>query len=216
MRQRFFKSILVMILPLVIALSGCAFDQLHTTTQVATINLDPQVLKETGIAFITPTSITGQEEDKQALALAFTEALRAARPNLRIVSLAETLSAVNHDGSANEYRKMFEDYPLSGIFNRDMLQKVSRITGARYLAHLKLSGFRQESKDRLGLLGLRIMQTKTTYLRVFLQIWDGQNGSVAWEGSQEITSSEETFKEDVISFKMAVEQSAGGIISNLP
>lgn len=201
-----------------LSLSGCATDQLHSTTQALAINLEPQVLKATGIAFITPTSVAGQEEDKQALALTFTEALKLARPNLHIVPLPATLSAVNRSGLSSEYRQMFEDYRLSGIFNRDTLQKVSRVTGVRYLAHLKLSGFRQESKSRWGALGLRVLETKTAYLRVYLQIWDGENGSVAWESAQELTSSRESLKEDVISFKTAVEQSesANEIIASLP
>ncbi|MFI4939350.1 MAG: hypothetical protein ACHP7O_03235 [Burkholderiales bacterium] len=212
------KNAVVRMLGLALAmlLSACATDQVHPTTQILNISLEPRILKETGIAFITPTSVTGQEEDKQALALAFTEALKKARPNLHIVSLPETLSAVNRAGLASEYRKMFEDYRMTGIFSRDTLQKVYRITGARYLAHLKLSGFRQESRDRLGFIGLRLMETKTTYMRVYLQIWDGENGSIAWEGAQELTSSQDSVTEDFISFKVAVEQSANGIIPNLP
>ena len=197
-------------------LSGCATSQLHSTTQALTINLEPQVLKEIGVAFITPTSVTGQEEDKQALALAFTETLKLARPNLHIVPLPATLSAVNRAGLASEYRQMFEDYRLSGIFSRDTLQKVSRVTGVRYLAHLKLSGFRQESKSRLGVLGIRVLETKSASVRLYLQIWDGENGSVVWEGAQELTSSRESFREDAISFKTAVEQSASEIIASLP
>jgi hypothetical protein len=212
------KNSVVRMLNLVVVMlvSGCATDQVHPTTQILNINLEPHILKETGIAFITPTSVTGQEEDKQALALAFTEALKQARPNLHIVPLPATLSAINRAGLASEYRQMFEDYRLTGIFSRDTLQKVFRITGVRYLAHLKLSGFRQESRDRFGFFGIRVMETKTTYLRVYLQIWDGENGSIAWEGSQELTSSQESMKEDFISFKVAVEQSANGIIPNLP
>ena len=126
---------------MVMLLSGCATtNQLHTTTQALSINLEPQILKATGIAFITPSSVTGQEEDKQALALAFTEALKLSRPDLHIVSLPATLGAINSAGFASEYRQMFEDYRLTGIFSRDTLQKVSLVTGARYLAQLKLGG----------------------------------------------------------------------------
>jgi hypothetical protein len=72
-------------------LSGCSTTkQLHSTTQTLSINLEPRVLRASGIAFITPTSVTGQEEDKQALALAFTEALKLARPELRVVPLPAT------------------------------------------------------------------------------------------------------------------------------
>ena len=197
-------------------LSGCATNQLHPTTQVLAINLEPQVLKATGIAFITPTSVTGQEEDKQALALAFTETLKLARPNLLIVPLPATLSAINRAGLAGEYRQMFEDYRLTGVFNRDTLQKVSHVTGVRYLAQLKLSAFRQESKNRWGTLGIRMLETKSTYLRLYLQIWDGENGSVAWEGAQELTSSQESLQEDAVSFRTVVEQSANELIASLP
>ena len=204
-------------LVVILLLSGCAnTNQLHSTTQTLAINLEPQVLKASGIAFITPTSVTGQEEDKQALALAFTEELKQVRPDLRVVPLPETLGEINRAGLASEYRQMFEDYRLTGIFNRDTLQKVSHVTGVRYLAQLKLGGFRQESKNRWGALGIRMLETKTTTLRLYLQIWDGENGTVAWEGAQELTAAHESVLEDAISFKKAVEQSANELLARLP
>ncbi|MDD2915212.1 MAG: hypothetical protein PHP70_07830 [Gallionella sp.] len=201
----------------VMMLSGCAaIQQTHATTQALAINLDPQVLKATGIAFITPSSATGQEEDRQAVALAFTEALKLARPNLIIVPLPATLGAINRAGLASEYKQMFEDYRLTGIFNRETLLKISHATGARYLAQLKLGGFRQESKNRWGMLGVRMVETKTTFLRLYLQIWDGENGSVAWEGAQELSSAQESLLEDAVPFKTAVEQSAKELLARLP
>ncbi len=208
----------------VVLLFGCAAtdklnsttQQKHSTTQVLAISLEPQALKASGIAFITPTSVTGQEEDKQPLALAFTEALKVVRPDLRIVPLPATLGAVNRAGLASEYRQMFEDYRQSGILSRDTLQKVSRVTGVRYLAQLKLGAFRQESKNRWGTFGIRMLETKTTSLRLYLQIWDGENGSVAWEGAQELTSAHESVLEDPVSFKTAVEQSANELVARLP
>jgi len=200
-----------------VLLSGCAAtNQVHTTTQALAINLEPEILKATGIAFITPSSVTGQEEDKQALALSFTEALKVARPDLRIVPLPETLGSINRAGLAGEYRQMFEDYRLTGIFNRDTLRKISQLTGVRYLAQLKLGGFRQESKNRWGMSGLRLLETKTTSLRLYLQIWDGENGSIAWEGAQELTSAHDSWREDTVAFKTVVEQSAKELLARLP
>ncbi len=213
-RSRLPLSILALI---AVLLSGCSSTgQLHSTTQYLAMDLDPQVLKTTGVAFITPTSVTGQEEDKQALALAFTEALKQARPGLNIVPLPATISLVNRAGLAAEYRQMYEDYRLSGIFSRDTLKKVSELTHVRYLAHLKLSSFRQESKGRWGALGFRVVETKTAALRLYIQIWDGENGSVVWEGAQELMSSYESLYEDAISFKTAVEQSANALLASLP
>jgi hypothetical protein len=204
-------------------LAGCSSQKIRTetqqsspTTQVLAINLRSEDIRTAGIAFITPSSITGQEEDKQALALAFTGTLRNVRPDLPIVPLPETLSAVNRVGLTSEYRKMFEDYRLTGIFDREILQKVARVTGMRYLAQLKLAAFRQESKSRFGMLGIRVLETKTSTIRLFLQIWDSNDGSVAWEGSQESTVSHESLAEEYVSLRSIVEESARDLVAHLP
>jgi hypothetical protein len=204
-------------------LVGCTGQKIRTetqqnspTTQVQAINLRTEDLRTAGMAFITPSSVTGQEEDKQALALAFTGMLRYVRPDLRIVPLPETLSAINRTGLTVEYRRMFEDYRLTGIFDRETLQKVAKVTGMRYLAQLKLGAFRQESKARFGMAGIRLLETKTSTIRLFLQIWDSNDGSVAWEGSQESTVSHESLAEDYVSMKSIVEESARDLVARLP
>jgi len=208
---------------LAILLSACANQQLVTktqqsmpTTQVQAIDLKPEDLRMGGIAFITPSSITGQEEDKQALALAFTEVLLKMRPDLRVMALPQTLSAVNRQGLTGEYRQMCEDYRLTGIFDREILQKVAKVTNSRYVAQLKLGAFRQESKDRFGMLGLRVLQTKTSTIRLFFQIWDCNDGSVAWEGAQESTLSHESMAEEYVSMKSIVQESARDLVTHLP
>ncbi len=209
---------------LTLLLGGCASQKPraepeHSSTpssQVLAISLRPQDIQASGIAFMTPSSVTGQEEDKQALALAFTGMLRNVRPDLRIVSLAETLSAINRTGLTGEYRQMFEDYRLTGIFARETLRKVAGVTGVRYLAQLKLGAFRQESKSRFGVFGFRVLETKTSTIRLFLQIWDSNDGSVAWEGSQESTVSHESMAEEYVSLRNIVEESARDLVVRLP
>jgi hypothetical protein len=208
---------------LALLLAGCANQKLAETTQqnvpttqVLVINLQPADLRTGGLAIITPSSATGQEEDRQALALAFTEVLLSLRPDLRIVPLPQTLSAINRTGLTREYRQMFEDYRLAGIFDNEALQKVARVTGTRYVAQLKLGAFRQESKDRFGMLGLRVLQTKTSTIRLFLQIWDSTDGSVAWEGAQESTLSHESMAEEYVSMKSIVQESARDLLTRLP
>jgi hypothetical protein len=180
---------------LALLLTGCSSQKIKAETQqtsptiqVLAINLQQNDLRTAGMAFITPSSVTGQEEDKQALALAFTGIMRQVRPDLTIFPLPETLSAINRKGLTREYRQMFEDYRSTGIFDRETLQKVAEVTGMRYLGQLKLGAFRQESRGRFGFLGIRVMETKTSTIRLFLQIWDSRDGSVAWEGAQESTA----------------------------
>jgi len=213
----------LLVIGLALLLAGCSSQKIRTetqqyspTTQVEAINLRSGDLRTWGIAFITPSSVTGQEEDKQAMAFAFTGVLRNLRPDLRIVPLPETLSAVNRMGLTREYRQMFEDYRSASIFDRETLQKVARVTGVRYVAQLKLGAFRQESKSRFGMLGIRVLETKTSTIRLFLQIWDSTDGSVAWEGSQESTVSHESLAEEYVTLKSIVEESARNLVAQLP
>lgn len=139
------------------------------------------------------------------------------RPDLHIVPLPQTLSAVNRTGLTRHYKQMFEDYRLAGIFDREALQKVAEATGTRYLAQLKLGAFRQESKNRLGILGMRVLETKTSTIRLFLQIWDSKDGSVAWKGAQESTVSHESLAEEyVVSMKSIGQASAHDLVAHLP
>jgi heme-degrading monooxygenase HmoA len=204
-------------------LSACANQHIQSktqqnipTTQVLVVELQTGDLRTGGIAFITPSSITGQEEDKQALAFAFTEILLKLRPDLAVMPLSQTLSAINRKGLTREYRQMFEDYRLTGIFDREILEKVAKVTKTRYLAQLKMGAFRQESKSRFGFLGVRVLETKTSTIRLFLQIWDSHDGSVAWEGAQESTVSHESMAEEYISMKSIVQESARDLVALLP
>lgn len=204
-------------------LGGCASQKLETKTvqnsptiQVQAISLRAEDLRDGGIAMITPSSATGQEEDRQALALSFTEILRSGRPELRVSPLPQTLSVINRNGLTREYRQMFEDYRLAGIFDPDTLRKVAGATGMRYLAQLKLGAFKQESKGRFGFLGVRVLETKTSTIRLFLQIWDSRDGSIAWEAAQESTVSHESMAEEYVSMKTIVKESSRDLVANLP
>lgn len=197
-------------------LAGCSTQQVSTTTQVRAINLPAGALKDAGIAFIIPSSVTGQEEDRQALAFAFVEAMQQARPDVRVTSLASVLSAINKAGFSGDYRRMLEDYRMTGIFDRDVLRRIATASDSRFVAQLKLAGFRQGSSTRWGFLGVRIVDTRSTSLRLFLQLWDSTDGSIAWEGAEELTLAHESAEEDTVTFKNAIEESAKHLVARLP
>jgi hypothetical protein len=68
------------------------------------------------------------------------------------------------------------------------------------------------------LLRLRRSQgrKKTSTIRLFLQIWDSHDGSVAWEGAQESTLSHESLAEEYVSMKSIVQKSARDLVAHLP
>jgi hypothetical protein len=201
----------------VLAIGGCSLSPLrYPTSSERSLTLRKGDLEAAGIAFITPSSVTGQEQERQAVALTFADVIAAARPAVKVVTLADTLSAVNRAGLADGYRRMYEDYRNTGLLPGDVLRSLASATGARYIAQLNLQGFAQNSKNRLGILGLRIIDTQIGDLRVYFQIWDSRDGSIAWEGMEELRIAMETTREQPIMLRTLLEHSARDLIAKVP
>ncbi|CAB5152172.1 hypothetical protein D3OALGA1CA_4682 [Olavius algarvensis associated proteobacterium Delta 3] len=198
-------------------LLGCgAGTQVHVKGSHQTLSLEPGDLEAYGLAFITPSTVTGQEEEKQAVAFTFANVLKQERPGIRCMTLPETLSVINQAGYADAYHQMYLDYRNTGIFKRDTLLKISDAIKTKYTAQLKLQGFDQGSMNRFGALGLRLIETKYATLRLFFQIWDAAEGTIAWEGVHELNYSVETLDERAVTLQTVIEQAARELISNLP
>lgn len=204
-------------LVLALLVSGCSTaPQYFPTLQQHSISLTSGELETGGIAFITPSTVTGQEQEKEGVALTFADVMKKQRPAVSVVTLAETLGAVNRAGLADEYRHMYEHYRDTGLFPDEVLRQVGKAAGARYLAQLKLQGFSQGAKDRFGLLGLRLVETQFADVRVFLQIWDSRDGSIAWEAMQELRISMDTTTDAPVNLRELLERSARDLIARLP
>jgi hypothetical protein len=201
---------------LLFALAGCQGTQVYPNLQQHLISLRPGDLEAAGIAFITPSTVTGQEQEKQAVALTFADVMKRERQGLRVVTLAETLGSINKAGLADDYRRMYDDYRDTGLLSGEVLRRVSAATGARYLAQLKLQEFGQGARERFGILGLRLVETKYAHVRLFLQIWDSSDGSIAWEGMQEMRISQETVTEEPVMQRTVLERTARDLVAKLP
>lgn len=199
-----------------ITLSACALHQVHSDATHQTFTLKPGDLERAGLAFITPSTVTGQEEEKQAVAFVFAEVLKERRPAIHVLALAETLSAVNAAGLAEEYRKMYADYRDTGIFKRDILAQVGGVTETRYVAQLKLAGFAQTSSNRFGVLGIRIVDTHSARVRLFFQIWDTTDGTIAWEGVHEMDYAFESMEEKAVTLRTILKETAQALVDRLP
>lgn len=197
-------------------IGGCALPQTFPAIQEQGLTLGPGDLESHGVAFITPSTVTGQEQEKQALALVFAHVLHRERSGINVVTLPESLNAINKAGLSDDYKRMYDEYRDTGLFKRDMLERIGELTGARYAAQLKLQGFSQTAKERFGAFGLRIVETRSANVRLYLQIWDTRDGTIAWEGMQEMLYSREGITEKPITLQVAVERAAKGLIKALP
>jgi hypothetical protein len=202
---------------LCLLLSACSTTlQTYSAPEHETRSLTQENLREGGIAFLTPSTITGQEEDKQTLAYLFASTLRAKRTDVKVLPLSETIGAVNRAGLAETYRSMYRDYRDTAVFDVSLLRRVAQATGARYLAQLKLSQMQQGARGRLGLLGLSILNTQYASIRVSMQVWDSRDGSIAWEGIDEVTLAVDTGLEQPMPFRAVAERAAEDLVARLP
>ena len=197
--------------------AGCATQlQTYSSPQHRTLHLKPQDLAEGGLAFLTPSTVTGQEEDKQSLAYVFADALKAKRPEIRFDALPQTIGAVNRAGLAETYRRMYRDYRDTGVFDASMLKQVGQATGMRYLVQLKLASMEQGARGRFSLLGLSLLNTQYANMRVFCQIWDSRDGSIVWEGIDEVSMAFDTGQERRVTFRKIAQRAAQDLIASLP
>ncbi len=197
-----------------LALGGCT--QVYSDFTERSISLEPGDLERGNLAFITPSTVTGQEEEKQAVALTFSDVLQSERPEIRIVTLAEVISKINTAGLDVQYKEMYEGYRDSGLFKRELLKEIAGTLETRYLAQLKLQGFKQGDKNRIQFFGVRIVETQEATLRLFLQIWDASDGTIAWEGVEELQHSWDTPTEDPVTLQDTMKRAAKEMIDNLP
>ncbi len=216
-RSHCMKIVIAAALILAPTLSGCSkAPQRFNSLDHKLSGLTRGPLYDSGIAFITPSSVTGQEEEKQAVAFIFADELSKVLPDLNIVHLSETLSAINAAGLADDYRRMYANYKDTGIFDGGTLRRIGEATGTRYLGQLKLAAFQQGSMGRFSVFGLRLIETKYANLRLFFQIWDATTGGIVWEGIQELNWSEEAVAEKTVTLQNVLAYTAAQMAINLP
>jgi hypothetical protein len=207
----------LLLLSAVTCLAACeSTPQVYSTPKHEILRLAKEDLREGGLAFLTPSTVTGQEEDKQTLAYVFADTVQKERPDLRFVPLSRTISAINLAGLADVYRKMYTDYRDTGVFDVGGMQRVAKAAGVRYLGQLKLARMDQSSRSRFGLLGLNLINTQYANMRVFFQVWDSRDGTIVWEGIDEVTLAMDTQKEMPMSFQSIAEEAAKNLVSRLP
>jgi hypothetical protein len=167
------------------------------------------------IGFITPSSANGSE-DRWILLDILAETLKEMKKHVTVILPSEFLSSVNQAGIAREYNEMIKDYQTCGILNRDLLATIGEAVGIQYLVHVKLTSFDQFASVRLNLLGLRAIDSQTAKIRLFLQIWQTEQGKVVWAGSGEGIITRERFRARPVSFNELARLGCRRLVEQLP
>jgi hypothetical protein len=61
-----------------------------------------------------------------------------------------------------------------------------------------LAQFEQVILDRFEIAGVKVIRTRVTVLRVWLQLWDTRTGHILWESAGDVATASEVVRHDRI------------------
>jgi len=205
---------------LIICMAGCSKSlygwQVRTNSTPVAPSFDHTPIDGKRVA-IFPTLSTGP---LQGTAVGMSQyldpILKTLTPTWKVLSEQEALSGINKQGLGVDYIRMRGDADQSHLLNRDSLRKIGAALGVRYILQPRLAAFTQTMTDRAKVPGfdLRIMQTRSSLLRVSMQLWEAESGELIWSSMAETVMESETVSQDPVFLEDAIRLTFGSLMSD--
>jgi hypothetical protein len=169
---------------------------INTTSTARPPSFDVGALSREPVAtpgLVAPAALQGLST---ALSHALVAALANASPPIRAIPAREIANALNDQGLATVYAELLEGFARTGIMDRDRLQRIGSALGFRYLLLPGLAQLDHVILDRFEIAGVKVIRTRVTVLRVWLQLWDTRTGHILWESAGEVATASEMVRHD--------------------
>jgi hypothetical protein len=137
------------------------------------------------LAFLTPGNLQGFSP---TLSHALSGALAQVVPPIREIPTNETLNRLTDEGLATQYADLRAGFARNGILDRQLLRRIGRGLGSRYVLLPGLAQFEEAIIDKVEAVGIKLVRNRVTTLRLWLQLWDSETGHILWESSGEATT----------------------------
>lgn len=161
---------------------------------------------------IAPASIKGNEVP---LGDDLYRVLKKVVPNIKVVSPQVAATRVNREGLVSTYAELLSNYEKTNILDHDLLRKIAVAVGARYVFQPRLAHFSQHMTERWSFIAVRIMETRSSVMRLTLQLWDVNNGHLVWDSATEVTMQSEAVSQDPVYFEDEAVVAFGSMVSDL-
>lgn len=172
-------------------------------------------LDGTKVGFITPRS--GNElEDHWVLLDLLAKTLQEERKETEVILPAQSLSFLNQAGMTKDYNEAIKDYQITGVLDQEILARIHEVMGVQYLIYMSLNSLNQYRSTRLSTFGLRLIDSQTATLRLFLRIFHAGQGKIVWEGSAEGIITREDFRARPITLNELGQVACQKLVEDLP
>lgn len=205
---------------MLVALTGCSSSiygwQVRTNSTELPPSFSTVQFQQDGVALFSAITAPGLRGNEVGLAHYLGQILRKVAPSWKTVSEQDTLTRINRQGLEQLYNRVRTDYDQSNILDRDALYQLREAVGARYVFQPRLEAFTQVMQDRWKVPGfdLRVTQTRSSVMRLSLQLWDGDSGELLWTSIAEATMESEAISQDPVYLEDIARATLGSIIAD--
>lgn len=207
---------------LILFMTGCVSIQsrwvVSTTSTPFSSSLDLASLEQETVALFTPLAPTPLlRGDEAGLGLYLAESINKIAPTWKIINEQQTIALINRHGLAEDYTRLRQGADQSHILDRELLQKIGKNIGARYVFQPRLAYISQTMTDRLEapITPFLILQTRSAVMRISLQLWDTESGEPLWSSVAESVVLSETASLEPIFIKDVARAAFGGMLTDL-
>ncbi len=171
---------------------------------------------------VLPTAIIeydpSQEIYRETLAgLLYTALVKYSNPDgPRILSLDVVQTSINNNELWSDFKLMYGEYQETAVLRKDLLAKIGRAIGARYVIFPRLLRFQSETFDRAVILGIAFLRTRQSSVDIHAQLWDTVTGEVVWQGASEGTIASEVVRGKPASFMAVAQNACESLASKMP
>jgi hypothetical protein len=182
-------------------LAGCTpvyLWDINTTSTARPPSFDVGELSSQPVATIGLVASAGLQGHSTALSHALVAALAQTSPPIRAIPAYVIANALNDRGLASEYADLLSGFGGNGIMDRERLQRIGAALGCHYMLVPGLAQFDHAILDRFEIAGVKVLRTRVTVLRLWLQLWDTLTGHILWESAGEVATASEVIRHDRI------------------
>jgi hypothetical protein len=207
---------------LILFITGCESLQprwtVRTTSTLFSSPSDLASLEQEAVALFTPLAPAPLlRGDEAGLGLYLAESIKKVAPAWKIIDEQQTIGLINRHGLREEYTRLRQGADQSHILDRELLQKIGKSIGARYVLQPRVAYISQTMTNRLEapVAPFLILQTRSAVMRLSLQLWDTVSGEPIWSSAAESAVLNETASLDPMFIKDAARAAFGSMLTDL-